>query len=267
MAIRRRWTLKALGALVGLGMVLAPMASPAAAQEGVDARLERIRAQLPATAMERIESQLQQAMERGLPVEPLLDKALEGMAKRVPADRIAGAVVQLTTQLGQARDILGEGAPPAATDITAVADAIRRGVPEHAVRRIAGGAAGGEPVAMAVHTVGDLLDQGVPVEEALTAVEAWRARGGEPRQLRELPAAVERMIRQGTLPAHAAAAVTRAMDGGPPGPPGNRPGMKPGGGPPDGPPIPPGAGPPDDRGKDKKPGKGKPPGGGPPGGG
>lgn len=263
MANRRRWTLKAMGLLVGLGLTLGPMAVPAAAQEGVDARLERIRAQLPSTAMERIEIQLQQAMERGLPVEPILDKALEGMAKRVPADRIAGAVVQLTTQLGQARDLLGEGAPPAATDITAVADAIRRGVPEQAVRRIAGGAAGGEPLAMAVHTVGDLLDQGVPVEEALAAVEAWRAGGGEARQLRELPAAVERLIRQGTLPAHAAAAVTRAMGGAAPGMPGQRPGGQPGAGPPDGPPIPPGAGPPDERGK----GTGKPPGGGPPGGG
>lgn len=261
MAIRRRLTLMALA----LGL-MAPMAVPVAAQQGVDARLQRIRAELPAPALQRIEGQLQHAVERGLPVEPILDKAVEGMAKRVPAQRIAGAVVQLTAQLGQARDLLGHGAPPAAADITAVADALRRGVPEHAIRRIAGGAAAGEPVAMAVHTVGDLMDQGVPVEEAMTAVEAWRGRGGEPRELRELPAAVERLIRQGTLPAHAAAAVTGAMGGGgPPGLQGGQPGGGPGGG--GGPPIPPGAGPPDDRGKGKD-GTGKPAGGGgPPGGG
>lgn len=260
MASRRRFTLIALV----LGLTLAPMPVPVAAQQGADTRLERIRTEMPAAAMQRIEAELQQAMQRGLPVDPLLDKAVEGVAKRVPADRIAGAVAQLAVQLGQAREMLGNGAPPAATDVTAVADALRRGVPETAIRRLAGGARPDEPVSMAVHTVGDLMDQGVPVEEALAAVEAWRGRGGGPGQLRELPAAVERLIRQGALPAHAAAAVSGAMRGGgkPAGMPGNRTGAGAG----NGPPIPPGVGPPDERGKGKT-GKGKPPGGDPPGGG
>lgn len=265
---KRTWTGQARAALLGISLVVAS-ALPVVAQQTVDARLTRIRAELPPAAVERIETQLQQAMERGLPVEPLLDKAVEGIAKGVAGDRIAGAVTQLSGQLGQARALLGNGAPPAAVDVTAVADALRRGVPEHAVRRIRERAAPDEPVAMAVHTVGDLMDQGVPVEQALAVLEAWRGRGGSAAELRELPAAVERLIRQGTLPAQAAAAVSGAMQaGGPPGLTGGHPGQGQGvGGPPGGgPPIPPGAGPPDDRGKGK--GKGKPPGGGgPPGGG
>lgn len=260
MSSRRGFTLMALM----LGLTLAPMTVPVAAQQGPDPRLERIRTELPAATIQRIEAQLQDAMERGLPVDPLLDKAVEGVAKRVPSDRIAGAVAQLAVQLGQARDMLGNGAPPPATDVTAVADALRRGVPETAIRRIAGGARPDEPVAMAIHTVGDLMDQGVPMEQALAAIEAWRGRGGGPGELRELPAAVERLIRQGALPAHAAAAVSGAMRGG--GKPAGMPGNPPGAGAGDGPPIPPGAGPPEERGQGK-PGKGKPPGGGPPGGG
>lgn len=261
------WTGRAGALVLGVSLALAA-AVPAPAQQAVDARLTRIRAELPAAAVERIEAQLQQAAERGLPVEPLLDKAVEGIAKGVPGLRIAGAVTQLGGQLGQARALLGNGVPPAAVDVAAVADALRRGVPEHAVRRIHERAGPEEPVAMAVHTVGDLMDQGVPVDQALGVLEAWRTGGATAGELRDLPAAVERLIRQGSLPAQAAAAVTGAMrSGAPPGVPGNRPGGE-GVGPRSGPPVPPGAGPPDNAGRGNGKGKGKPPGGGgPPGGG
>lgn len=254
----RTWTGRATALALGISLALA--AVPATAQQTVDARLTRIRAELPAAAVERIESQLQQAVERGLPVEPLLDKAVEGIAKRVAGDRIAGAVTQLTGELGRARDLLGNGLPPAAVDVAAVADALRRGVPEQVVRRIRERAGPEEPVAMVVHTAGDLLDHGVPVDQALAVLDAWRARGGDPAELRELPAAIERLIRQGTLPAQAAAAVTGAMRAGaPPGFTGGQPGQGMGG-PPQGLPVPPGGDPP---GGAQGNGKGKPPTGGP----
>lgn len=258
----RRETGRIAALLLAIG--LAMNAGPAAGQQSPDPRLERIRAELPADAVQQIERQLQRARDRRLPLEPLLDKAVEGMAKGVPGGRIAGAIAQLGTQLAQARDLLGTGATPPAADITAVADALLRGVPDHAVRRIAERAAPEGLIALEVHTVGDLMDRGVPVEQALAAVEAWRVRGDGPAGLRELPAAVERLIRQGTLPAQAAAAVTGAIRAhGPPGLTGEHPGAGVGRGN-DGPPIPPGAGPPG-RGKDR--GNEKPPGGGPPGGG
>ncbi|MFW5951062.1 MAG: hypothetical protein ACOCVZ_02990 [Gemmatimonadota bacterium] len=256
--------MKRVGLALALALALTGGADPVAGQGTADARLERIRAALPGPAVQEIEARLQSAIEHELPVDPLLDKAVEGIAKGVPAARISAAVEQLTQQLGRARALLGNGAPPAAVDVTAVADALRRGVPESAVRRLAQRARPGEPLALAVHTVGDLMDRGVPGEQAMEVVEAWRGRGGGPDELRQLPAAVERLIRMGVLPEHAAAAVTGEGRGGPPGHPGNQPGAGGKGiGPPDGPPIPPGAGPPADRGKDK----GKPPGGGPPPGG
>ena len=250
------------GLWMGLLVALAVGVAPVSAQD-VDPRMERIRAQLPQGAVERIEARIQAAQSEGLPVEPLLDKAVEGIAKRVPASRIAGAVDQLAQELGHARTLLTDGVPPAPTDVSAVADAMRRGVPGEAIQRVAQGAEADEPLALAIHTMGDLMDRGVPADQALAVMEAWRGRGARREELRELPGAIDRLIRQGVLPGQAAAAVANAMRGGPPGggqgPAGGKlPGMMEGG-----PPIPPGADPPSERGRDR----GKPPtGGGPPGG-
>lgn len=250
----------------GVVLALTVAVMPVSAQQD-DPRLERIRTELPQGATAQIENRIAAARAEGLPVEPLLDKAVEGIAKRVPGPRIAGAVDRLARELGQARTLLVDGAPPSLTDVAAVADAMRRGVPEQAIRRIAERAGPDEPLAMAVHTMGDLMDRGVPVEQALAVMEAWRGRGARRDELRDLPGAVERLIRQGVLPGRAAAAVANAMRGGPPGagqgPPGGQPpGLIMQGGPP----IPPGAGPPSGRDPDPDDRGGGPPGGGPPGG-
>lgn len=257
-AQRGLWT----GVLLALTVAVMPLSA-----QDVDPRMERIRSQLPQGAVEQIEARIQAARSEGLPVEPLLDKAVEGIAKRVPAPRITGAVDELARELGRARQLLADGVPPAPTDVAAVADAMRRGVPDEAIRKVAHGAPSGEPVALAVHTMGDLMDRGVPVDQAVAVMEAWRGRGARREELRELPGAVERLIRQGVLPGQAAAAVANAMRGGPPdgrGPgSGQGPGMMQGE-----PPIPPGAGPPAERGHDKgHSGQGNNGNGGPPGGG
>ncbi|MFO7892588.1 MAG: hypothetical protein R6U63_02540 [Longimicrobiales bacterium] len=254
------------GLWVGVIVALVMAVVPVSAQEA-DPRLERIRAELPREAMEQIEARIAAARAEGLPTEPLLDKAVEGIAKHVPAPRIAGAIDRLAQELGRARTLLEDGVPPAPTDVAAVADAMRRGVPDPAIERVAERAGPGEPVALAVHTLGDLMDRGVPVEQAVAVMEAWRGRGARREELQDLPDAVDRLMRQGVLPGQAAAAVANAMRGGPPGP-----GQGPAGGQPPGmimqgaPPIPPGSGPPSGRGK----GSGNPGGGhdeGPPGGG
>lgn len=244
-----------LGALLALAIAVIPVSAQEPAQD-TDPRMERIRAELPQGALERIEARFAAARAEGLPVEPLMDKAVEGLSKRVPAPRIAGAVDQLAQELGRAQALLANGMPPTPMDVAAVADAMRRGIPEPAIQRVARGAGEGEPVALAVHTMGDLMDRGVPVEQALAVMEAWRGRGARREELRSLPGAVERLIRQGIMPGQAAAAVANAMRGGPPGSGrgggGQAPGMIMQGGPP----IPPGSGPPDNRGRRGQSGQG-----------
>lgn len=252
------------GAVRWLGGLLALLASVSVlqAQDAPDPRLARIRAGLPAPAVQQIETTMAAAREQGLPTGPLLDKAVEGVAKGVAGDRVASAVGALAGELRSARSLLDGRVRPGPTDIAAVADALRRGVPSRAVRRLAETAGEGEPVALEAHILGDLLDHGVSADDALGLLDAWRARGRHGDELRQLPAAVERLMRRGSLPGQAAAAVTGAMRaGGPPGLTGER------GRGQSSPPIPPGAGPPSNRGNSK--GNGKPPGGGggPPGGG
>lgn len=252
-------TNRTAGVLIS-GVLLALVAVVPVAAQQEDPRVDRIRGGLPATMAQQIEQSVAEARANGLPFEALLDKAVEGIAKGVPAPRIAGAVAELAEELATAQSILADGTPPTPTDVTAVADAMRRGVPEPAIRRVAGQAEPGEPVALAVHTMGDLMDRGVPVQQAVAVLDAWRFRGAHQEELRELPAAVERLIRQGVMPGPAAAALANAMRGGPPGA-----GQGPGGGQGQGgmaegwPPIPPGSGPPSQRGGHQ--------GGGPPGGG
>ena len=126
------WT----GALVALVLAVVP----ANVQAQDDPRLDRIRAELPEVAIERIEARLDEARAQGLPVEPLLDKAVDGLAKQVPGARIAGAVDQLAQELGRAQSVLGADVPSAPADVTAVADAMRRGVPDEAIQDLAQGA-------------------------------------------------------------------------------------------------------------------------------
>ncbi|HEX6937879.1 MAG TPA: hypothetical protein VF158_00600 [Longimicrobiales bacterium] len=257
-----RRTIIAMTVLAALASGGSPALVRGAVAAQVDASLARAKALLPAAAARELERAVADARRRGLPTAPLVDKALEGVAKGVPADRILAVVHQLAEDLERARDLIaGDGAVTPA-DVTAVADALRRGVPEAAIRSLRAAGAAGEPIALAAHTLADLLDRGVPVDVALDILGAWRSHGARADELRELPAAVERLIREGALPAQAGAAVASAVragqaPGSAAGPPGSSGARAPGKGkgPPDKPPLPPGALPPG-KAKPKKPGGG-----------
>ncbi len=238
------------------------LAAPRTLSAQADGGLARARAALSATAGAELATAVDQARGEGLPTEPLVDKALEGIAKHVPPERIIAVVRSLHTQLMEARAVLATNAatPPQPDAIAGVADALRRGVPEAALRDLAS-AGDGAGIAIESHVLADLLERGVPVKDAVDVLAAWRARGRDPGQLRNLPAAVENLMRGGKGPAEAAADVAAtvraghvllgpggvpAMLGGPPGL--VKKGL---------PPIPPGLGPPtDSKGHGKKKGGG-----------
>jgi len=195
--------------LLALAALLASVgASRASAQDA--GRVERARAGLPRAAAGRFDQILSQAAARGLPTAPLIDKTLEGEAKKAPPERILVVVNELATNLGRARSLLENGAPPVPDDITAVADALRRGVSERAVRMLHARHMV-RSMALPVETLADLHQVGVPDNQAVALLEAWAARHGDAADLRNLPAAVERLIRSGTLPAQAAQSLAQAM--------------------------------------------------------
>jgi len=192
---------------------------------------ERARVALPENVFRGIEVLAQEAARNGIPTDPLFSKALEGLAKRVPADRIVPAVTAYSHRLQEARGAFGPevGAPV----VVAGADALQRGVGAGALGRLGqesreGGRSQG-PSPMAVLVLADLVEAGVPEERALGVLqEALRQRTREQEML-GLTGQVRRLMRQGQSPQEAAEQVRRALQRGrgggmgPPVPPGSEP--------------------------------------------
>jgi hypothetical protein len=99
--------------------MLAAAVSEASAQE------PRLVGRLPDAARTRVDGILVTARADGLPVEPLVDRALEGLAKGAQPERIVVAVTRLLDELRHARQAFGETA--SAPELIAGASALRAG--------------------------------------------------------------------------------------------------------------------------------------------
>lgn len=188
--------------------LLALAASPARAVQ--EAELGRIRAAFPGGVGQRIAEVVEEARRDGLPTSPLVDKALEGVAKGVPPGEVLRAVTDHARQLREARRLVG--AEVDEKGLVHAADALRRGVPGSAVRALARARPGELPMLLVV--MGDLLREGVPAEAAQGLVEEAASREYRGDRLLSLPAAVRRLIRGGMGPAEAAESVRREVGGG-----------------------------------------------------
>jgi hypothetical protein len=107
------------------------------------------------------------AADMGLPTRPLINRALEGAARRMSSERILKVVREHAAALSSARDVLGPGSSEAELDAAAMA--IRSGIDEPslaAVRRSR--PAGSAVTALVVLT--DLVRRGVPGPNAREAV-------------------------------------------------------------------------------------------------
>ncbi|MGH7461206.1 MAG: hypothetical protein ACREMA_09285 [Longimicrobiales bacterium] len=197
-------------ALLALALVLIHQNAEAAQRTGTTA-YDRARASLSGSHRTAFTEIVASAKARGLPTEPLVDKALEGKAKRVPQDRIIAVVRTRANLLTRAQGIARSKSP---IEIIAVADALHRGVDESTIRLVRANAKPKEPTGMAVHAMADLLDNGVPRAVALEMISGWRGRGASAAELRELPAAVERLVREGANPGRAGNAVATALRSG-----------------------------------------------------
>lgn len=224
---------------------------------GAQTSLERAKAALPPEAGLALGQTVADAVSRGLPAEPLVDKALEGVAKNVAAQVILAAVRQRFELLVRADAALRPFGPASAAQVTAAADALQRGISDELVSRVRSGAVSGEPVDLALSTLADLLDRGVPVEVAFEMLSSWRERGANAEELRQMPPAIERLVGEGATPGAAGRAIAASVRAGQTvnaaawakskkNPTISKPGK---GG--VGPPVPPGAGPPVGRGPKK----------------
>ena len=170
------------------------------------------------------------AAKRGLPVEPLIQKAIEGGAKGVPGDRITAAVRALAGRLGDARDALHvKGQPaPSADVLEGGADALGAGLDAGQVRDLVRASHAPYEPGLTLRVAATLAAIGVPSEQAVGLLEAMIASGRDPADLVGLPGQVLAGVDRGATPAQAAGGLGRAGGGSPPGrapdwvPPGQR---------------------------------------------
>lgn len=166
---------------------------------------------------------LREAERRGLPVRPVADKVLEGIAKGVPPDRVSAVAGALVARLGEAGVLLEAsralGLPaPADRDgaLLDLAHALGGGVDRTVFETLAGEArrVGGkaEDAVAAASALGTLARRGVPAGDAMAlgralvsaprrarevgpAFDAWRAHGG--RDVAGFLSETERRVRGG----------------------------------------------------------------------
>jgi hypothetical protein len=142
---------------------------PFAALDVAHAQEPRLAGRLPDAERAQVERILNDARAAGLPAEALIDRALEGAAKRAPANLIVAAVARLQEELRSAREAFGQAA--SAAELAAGASALRAGArPEDLARLRA--LRPGQPLTMAVAVLADLVAAGVPADTSVAAVLA-----------------------------------------------------------------------------------------------
>ena len=141
--------------------------------------------------------QLSIAKERGVPREPLLSKALEGVAKNATSSTIRAAMSALQKRLSRAHDLLG----PSATvdELSAGADALSVGVPDKTLKLMRA-AAPRRSIAMEIGVLTELVARKVAPKKASQMILDLMARGATGAQLTALNAAVQSDVAAGLTP-------------------------------------------------------------------
>ena len=195
------------GALAAWTVALATAAPVAAAQQppaqgGAPAWLvARLDNRLDARTRAAVERVVDSVHAAGLPVDPLIDKALEGAAKRGSPEGIVRAVRALATRMAEASRMLGPGALEA--ELKSGAAALAVGVDPAALSRLRRDRPG-QPLAVALGVMTDLISRQVPVDVATRNVLALTRAGAADEQLVAFRRDVERDIGVGAPPAVAA---------------------------------------------------------------
>lgn len=193
-----------------LAVTAVMIACGALAAAAQDARLT---ARLDARTAAAVTRVVDSARARSLPTEPLVQKALQGAAKRAPSERVLAAVRELVGELALARSALGlRSTEP---ELVAGAGALHAGASAATLTRVRA-ARGAQSVTVAIATLADLIARGVPVEAAVNAIMALAARNAADADFLAFSGQVGRDIAAGAPPS--VAATVRAGGAGASGP-------------------------------------------------
>jgi hypothetical protein len=162
-----------------------------------DARTARLDGKLDGETQAVVLRTLDSARTRGLPVGPLVDKALEGATKRAAGPRIQAAVEMLMQRLETARDALAPN--PGPRDIAAGADALAYGATREALVAMRA-IRPNESIAVPLGVLTQLVASGVPVGRATRVVADLLRRGARDEQLIALNNDVRTFVAAGVSP-------------------------------------------------------------------
>jgi hypothetical protein len=196
-----------------LAIVVTVAVSTAAGAQDRDARAELAQRGAPPAFVDPIVDHVAMTRRAGLPVGPVIDKALEGWAKRVAVQRVTAALEQIRTRLAAGREALvaaGQPSPPDAV-IVGAAEALSRGLSADEVGQIAGAAPDPEIAGAGLTVAASLRAQGLEGRAAVRAVVDAYGRTESPAQLFELPSAVADLRGRGLAMGDVA---RRIMEGG-----------------------------------------------------
>lgn len=149
----------------------------------------------------------------GLPDSPLVDKALEGAAKGVPADRIAVAVKSVFGQLNAAASVMRQrGATPSREEIEAGAFALGAGLTRDDIALMVQTADARHPAMTVLQVAGALAALGVSRGQTVGLVQTTVRAGLPLGDLTNLPAQVQAAATGGVPPDAAATGLERAAE-------------------------------------------------------
>ena len=173
----------------------------------LSAQEARLAGRIADDARAQLDAILVTARSEGLPTEPLVDRALEGAAKRARPDLIVNAVNRLLDELRAARVAFGTNATPA--ELTAGASALRAGATRNdlaRLRRLRPKA----PLTIPAGVLADLVAAGVPADTGIAAVLALATNADDADYI-AFRRNVERDIALGASPSSSVGARLRAV--------------------------------------------------------
>jgi hypothetical protein len=191
------------------GPAVLALALVAGRLEAQDSRLSR----LDRRVQKEVTTLVDSARSLGIPTEPVVDKALEGAAKRAPNDRIINVVRSRFGELVAARGALGSGALDA--EVIAAADALHAGASAQVITALRTRRPN-VPLTIPLAVLADLIARGVPADTASSAVLALATKPATDAEFANLRDDVERDIAKGVPPAITTTVRTRGV------PPGTR---------------------------------------------
>ena len=161
------------------GLITLVLAGAALAQAG--AQDPRIGTRLDAPSRAAITALVDSARAQGLPVEPLVEKMNEGLAKGADGPLIVAAVRRLTLEMASAHRALGTVA--STDEIKAAASAMHAGVPAVELGKMKKQSGLRRSLTMPFTVLADIISRGVPVEAGVNAIRSLVGAGAKDEDL------------------------------------------------------------------------------------